>query len=67
MPKKSELRIDQVLSDHGERLARIEEAVNNHLPSIIARIEKSVGLIDRRLWWFMGVLVAQALVVLFLK
>ena len=38
-----------------ERLARLEESVNNHIPGAIKRVEASVKAIDLKVW---GILIA---------
>lgn len=47
-----------ILQAHGERLAKIEETLYNH-------VLHQLQTIDKRLWWLMGLIVANALAMWF--
>lgn len=51
----------KILQEHGERLARIETAVSNHLLHGFTDLKAVVGRLDARLWWIIGLLVTALL------
>lgn len=52
-------------SEIRERLARLEEAVDNHIPTRLARIEKSIDALGTKLWGLIAGVLLVALGLLF--
>lgn len=48
----------EILRDHGERLARIETEITNHVKTSFVDLRRRVDRIDARLWWILGTAVA---------
>lgn len=46
-----------ILHEHGERLARIETVVSNHVLTELSDIKSWLGRLDARLWWIVGTMV----------
>jgi hypothetical protein len=58
---------NEILQDHGERLARIEATLSNHVMHEIADVKRWVARLDSRLWWVMGLILASALATIFTR
>lgn len=50
----------KVLTEHGERLAKVEEALYNH-------VIHQLHMLDTRLWWLAGIIIANAVGMWFIR
>lgn len=46
-----------ILHEHGERLARIETTLSNHVMTEFKCVKNQIARLDSRLWWILGTVV----------
>lgn len=52
---------EEILRDIVQRLARLEEAVENHIPGRLAHLESALHAVDARLWAVLAGVILTAL------